>query len=131
VQTSILTRRIPVDATEAGHEQSLNAIISVSDPANLESLGRALGEMGANIYATGGTKARMLFLDGTLADLYDPNTMPPELTRAHRTLDKAVDAAYRKRPFDTELSRVEHLFSLYRQLTAPLLSTQTKRKSSA
>ena len=32
--------------------KAINAIISVSDPANLESLGRALAEMGANIYAT-------------------------------------------------------------------------------
>lgn len=38
---------------------SINAIISVSDPSNVEILGRALAEMGANIYATGGTKARL------------------------------------------------------------------------
>ena len=39
--------------------KAINAIVSVSDPTNLESLGKALGEMGANIYATGGTKARL------------------------------------------------------------------------
>lgn len=66
--------------------------------------------------------ARAAFPDSTLADLYDPNTMPPELMRAHRTLDKAVDAAYRKQPFDTERSRVEYLFGLYQQLTAPLMN---------
>ena len=37
-----------------------NAVISVSDPANLESLGRALAEMGATLYATGGTQKRLL-----------------------------------------------------------------------
>jgi phosphoribosylaminoimidazolecarboxamide formyltransferase/IMP cyclohydrolase len=36
-----------------------NAIISVSDPTNLETLGSALAEMGASIYATSGTKARL------------------------------------------------------------------------
>src|SRR5437870_5477109 len=38
---------------------TFNAIVSVSDPTNLEVLGRALAEMGAAIYATGGTKARL------------------------------------------------------------------------
>ncbi len=36
-----------------------NAILSVSNPTNLESLGKALAEMGASIFATGGTKARL------------------------------------------------------------------------
>ncbi len=37
----------------------------------------------------------------TLADLYDPRTMPPELTQAHQQLDKAVDAAYGYKHFIT------------------------------
>lgn len=36
-----------------------NAVVSVSDPAKLELLGRALAEMGAVIYATGGTRSRL------------------------------------------------------------------------
>src|SRR6185369_13613812 len=60
--------------------------------------------------------ARTLFPGSTLADLYDPNTMPEKLTKAHRTLDRSVDAAYRKQPFDTERIRVEYLFGLYQQL---------------
>src|SRR5207249_910081 len=36
-----------------------NAILSVSDPIGLETLGKALAEMGANIYATGGTKRKL------------------------------------------------------------------------
>lgn len=78
--------------------------------------------------AQGILDARAAFPDSTLADLYDPNTMPPELMKAHRTLDKAVDAAYRKQPFDTERSRVEYLFGLYQQLTAPLMN-QAQSKS--
>jgi hypothetical protein len=57
----------------------------------------------------------------TLADLYDPNSMPPELHRAHTELDRAVEKCYRTEPFRSDRDRVEHLFRLYEQLTAPLL----------
>ena len=57
----------------------------------------------------------------TLADLYDPNTMPPELHRAHSQLDRAVERCYRAEPFGSDRERVEYLFRLYEQLTAPLL----------
>jgi hypothetical protein len=56
----------------------------------------------------------------TLADLYDPLTMPPELVKAHQTLDRAVDAAYGKSNFKTEAERVAFLFERYQQLTVPL-----------
>ena len=42
--------------------------------------------------------------------------MPPELTAAHRKLDKAVDAAYGKTSFATEAERVAFLFRLYQRL---------------
>jgi hypothetical protein len=57
----------------------------------------------------------------TLADLYDPNTMPPELQRAHTQLDRAVERCYRAETFQSDRERVEHLFRLSEQLTAPLL----------
>jgi hypothetical protein len=74
--------------------------------------------------------ARLQFPDSTLADLYDPLTMPPTLLKAHQALDKAVDTAYRKQTFDTERHRIEHLFTLYQQITAPLIAamTQNSRK---
>ena len=57
----------------------------------------------------------------TLADLYDPLSMPPELAKAHAALDRAVEKCYRPEPFHSDRERVEHLFRLYETLTAPLL----------
>jgi hypothetical protein len=60
--------------------------------------------------------ARALYPSSTLADLYDPLTMPPELSRAHKALDKAVDVAYGKTSFATEAERVAFLFRRYEAL---------------
>ena len=38
--------------------------------------------------------ARALFPDSSLADLYDPLTMPPNLMKAHKSLDAAVMKLY-------------------------------------
>jgi hypothetical protein len=48
---------------------------------------------------------REKYPDSSLADLYDPLTMPPDLVKAHQQLDKAVDLCYRPQPFVNELSR--------------------------
>jgi len=64
--------------------------------------------------------ARAKFPTSTLADLYDPLSMPPELVKAHQALDRAVDAAYGKTTFKTEAERVAFLFERYQQLTVPL-----------
>ena len=62
-------------------------------------------------------RAKHMEKGATLADLYDPVTMPPALAKAHAALDRAVDRAYRSAPFETERARVEHLFGLYQALT--------------
>ena len=59
--------------------------------------------------------ARKLYPDSTLADLYDPNTMPPELVKAHEKLDKAVKAAYGDKGFETEEEIVASLMKLYKE----------------
>jgi hypothetical protein len=56
----------------------------------------------------------------TLADLYDPVSMPPDLVKAHQTLDHTVDAAYGRKDFKNEAERVAFLFERYQLLAAPL-----------
>jgi hypothetical protein len=67
--------------------------------------------------------------DSSLADLYDPLTMPPDLVKAHQILDKAVDLCYRPQPFVSELNRIEFLFSQYEALNAPLLKPEKKKRT--
>ncbi|MFO1420905.1 MAG: DNA methyltransferase [Candidatus Competibacteraceae bacterium] len=70
--------------------------------------------------------ARAKFPDSSLADLYDPLTMPEALTSAHHKLDAAVDAAYAKRKFTGDSDRVGFLFELYQQINSPLESRTGK-----
>jgi hypothetical protein len=71
---------------------------------------------------------RAKFPESSLADLYDPNTMPPELVKAHQALDKAVDLCYRPQPFINETKRIEFLFELYDKLTSGMFGKEKKKK---
>jgi len=66
-------------------------------------------------------EARAKFPDSTLADLYDPVSMPTALTKAHQKLDKAVEASY-GRTFDDDGRRVAFLFELYQKLAGELFA---------
>ncbi len=72
--------------------------------------------------------ARAKFSDSSLADLYDPLTMPPALVKAHNELDKAVDLAYRPQAFINEAKRMEFLFELYEKYTADLFTKEKKSR---
>jgi hypothetical protein len=72
---------------------------------------------------------RASFPDSSLADLYNPLTMPPTLVKAHNELDKAVDAAYSKQNFSTEAKRMEFLFELYEKYTADLFAKEQPKKT--
>jgi hypothetical protein len=71
--------------------------------------------------------ARAQFPEASLADLYDPNTMPPVLVKAHQALDKAVDLCYRPQPFVNETKRIEFLFELYDKYTSGLFAGEGKK----
>jgi len=101
-------------------------------PAPLEDKARKAIEAAAQ----GVLDARARFPDATLADLYDPLTMPPALVKAHQALDRAVDAAYiaaekaggRKPPkLGTDAERVAFLFERYQALTSLLPAEKPKR----
>ncbi|MBU6465804.1 MAG: hypothetical protein KGQ30_03730, partial [Burkholderiales bacterium] len=68
--------------------------------------------------------ARAQFAGSSLADLYDPLTMPPVLLKAHQKLDAAVDKAYQlcggKKSYASDAERVAFLFERYQQLTSLL-----------
>lgn len=73
--------------------------------------------------------ARANYPEACLSDLYDPDTMPADLRRAHQANDRAVDRLYRKAAFKSERDRVEHLFQLYEKMMDPLLAKPaTKRR---
>jgi len=65
--------------------------------------------------------------NASLADLYDPLTMPPELVKAHQELDKAVDLCYRPQPFINETKRIEFLFELYDKYTAGMFANEERK----
>ena len=71
--------------------------------------------------------ARASFNDTELDVLYDQDSMPPTLRKAHVALDKAVDKLYRRKGFAFERERVEHLFELFETSAAPL-ATPTKQE---
>ena len=89
-----------------------------SDRSKLEPLAQAV------------LAARVVHPDATLADLYDPDLMPPNLRKAHQVLDRAVDRLYRPRRFASERERVEHLFALYERMQAPLAAEVTVKRRS-
>ncbi|MCB4824752.1 type IIL restriction-modification enzyme MmeI [Roseicella aerolata] len=64
----------------------------------------------------------------TLADLYDPIAMPPDLAAAHAANDRAVDAAYgQPRGWPTEAARLAFLFARYQGQAAPLDAAPPRR----
>lgn len=54
---------------------------------------------------------------GTLADLYNKDTMPESLRKKHEELDGIVDRAYQQRPFESDEDRLGTLLKLYQEMT--------------
>jgi len=79
--------------------------------------------------------ARAQFVGSSLADLYDPLTMPPALLKAHQKVDTAVDAAYQpsggKKTYATDAERVAFLFDLYQRITSLLPAPAGKKNRKA
>jgi hypothetical protein len=61
--------------------------------------------------------AREAHFPATIADLYDPETMPPDLRRAHDENDESLERIYIGRRFRNDTERLEKLFELYTKMT--------------
>lgn len=67
----------------------------------------------------------------TVADLYDPEAMPPSLRAAHDHNDEVVERIYIGRRFRNDTERLEKLFDLYTKMIASTgvgKSTATNKK---
>ena len=71
--------------------------------------------------------ARNLHPERCLADHYNPLAMSPQLLAAHRKLDKAVDRAFRQKPFNSNEERLETLLKSYLKMTESDALIKTKR----
>lgn len=114
----------PAGGGRAGDEALATSAGSSDDP-HPKSLSRSRGRDLIEAAAQAVLDARAQFPQSSLADLYDPLTMPPALVKAHQALDRAVDASYRKAAFSSDAQRVAFLFERYQQLTS-LLPTEKK-----
>jgi hypothetical protein len=75
--------------------------------------------------------ARAQFPESSLADLYDPLTMPKELLKAHQNLDREVMKLYKFKPNMTESEIVAKLMEMYQKLTERptfISEEETKKK---
>ena len=54
---------------------------------------------------------------GSLASLYNKDTMPESLRKKHEELDGIVDRAYQQRPFESDEDRLGTLLKLYQEMT--------------
>ena len=72
-------------------------------------------------------EVRLKFPESSLADLYDPDLMPPDLVKAHLKLDRLVEKAYGK-TFADDAERVAFLFEEYRKLTEGLFVKENTKK---
>lgn len=75
------------------------------------------------------TRAPYLASGASLADLYNPLSMPADLLKAHQSLDRVVDKSYRAAHFANDRERVQFLFHLYERLVSPLTPAKKGRRA--
>ena len=79
--------------------------------------------------------AREAHFPATIADLYDPDTMPDNLRHAHERNDEVLERIYIGRRFKNDTERLEKLFELYTKMTTtskakPAIKTTRRKKTS-
>ena len=71
--------------------------------------------------------AREAHFPATIADLYDPETMPDDLRAAHDRNDEVLERIYIGRRFKNDTERLEKLFELYNKMTAGDVPAKKKK----
>ncbi|AZC75332.1 Type II restriction enzyme, methylase subunit YeeA [Pseudomonas chlororaphis subsp. piscium] len=71
--------------------------------------------------------AREAHFPATIADLYDPDTMPDNLRRAHERNDEVLERVYIGRRFKNDTERLEKLFDLYSKMAANTAKAAPKK----
>lgn len=71
--------------------------------------------------------AREAHFPATIADLYDPETMPDNLRHAHERNDEVLERIYIGRRFRNDTERLEKLFDLYTKMTADTAKAAPKK----
>jgi len=73
--------------------------------------------------------AREHHFPATIADLYDPDSMPADLRAAHERNDEVLERIYIGRRFKNDTERLEKLFDLYTKMTAAAAPTKGKKRN--
>jgi hypothetical protein len=73
--------------------------------------------------------AREAHFPATIADLYDPETMPADLRAAHERNDEVLERIYIGRRFRNDTERLEKLFELYTRMTAASAAPRKTRRA--
>ena len=73
--------------------------------------------------------AREAHFPATIADLYDPATMPANLRAAHEHNDEVIERIYIGRRFKNDTERLEKLFELYTKMTAAAPKSTPAKKA--
>ncbi|WOD11666.1 DNA methyltransferase [Pseudomonas sp. NyZ704] len=71
--------------------------------------------------------AREAHFPATIADLYDPESMPENLRHAHKRNDEVLERIYIGRRFKNDTERLEKLFDLYTKMTANTAKAAPKK----
>ncbi len=71
--------------------------------------------------------ARESHFPATIADLYDPETMPENLRAAHERNDETLERIYIGRRFKNDTERLEKLFELYTKMAGAPTSPSAKK----
>ncbi len=73
--------------------------------------------------------AREAHFPATIADLYDPATMPANLRAAHEHNDEVLERIYIGRRFKNDTERLEKLFELYTRMAAAASKSTPAKKA--